>query len=223
MGKTVIAAFGSRCEKANSEIIRTAQALSRCSRQEVETVSIIRGERIEGDDVLIFPLLIQKGYEYGKLKALGKRTALPLLGSRRDAEEAAEIINSTLRKKENTIYLLVFHGSERNKIEEIDELSSLLRDDILTAKLKGDLDKLMHMGQGKHVVIIPFLFTFAHHGEYEIREKILPIFNDAELIEKGVLETFPSLFRILKRHLEELEEQDSFNHFFINSPPGTKA
>lgn len=163
-------------------------------------------------EILIMPLLIQRGSQYEKLLALNKSCALPLLGSKGNAERVAEIINENLERREGLRYLIIAHGSEEVSTSEYKVLESLLRDDISIATLKGDLSyKDAHIEE-KSVHIFPFLLTYAHHAKNEIAGDVVSHFEeqgkDVSLSECGLLSSFPSLIKIFEKNLMSLLEED---------------
>lgn len=164
-------------------------------------------------EILIIPLLLQKGSQYEKLLSLNKRCALPLLGSQSNVERVAEIVNENLERKKGLRYLIIAHGSKEAKTNEYKLLESLLRDDISIATLKGDLSYKDANIKEKSMHIIPFLLTYAHHAKNEIARDVVSFFEkqgkDVSLSECGLLSSFPSLMEIFKKNLMSLLEEDA--------------
>ena len=157
-------------------------------------------------EILIMPLLIQRGSQYEKLLSLNKRCALPLLGSKGNADPNTILFWHTFG------YLIIAHGSKEVSTSEYKVLESLLRDDISIATLKGDLSyKDAHIEE-KSVHIIPFLLTYAHHAKKEIARDVVSHFEkkgkDVSLSECGLLSSFPSLIKIFEKNLMSLLEED---------------
>ena len=139
--RIIIVSFGTKDGKAGEEIAALKKRLSSaysipisyaysshhitrhvCKRMNFDKMI----KEHEGEELLIMPLLIQKGGEYEKISSKGLRTAPPLLGSEENIRAVAAIINNGLKREDGLVHLLIAHGDEKRRTEEYDIFSSFM-------------------------------------------------------------------------------------------------
>ena len=226
--KVIIASFGTKDEKAAKDIENMEKRLSSLSpypcifaysshvmteagdKRNIEEV--IRDNA--DNEIIIMPLLIQKGREYEKILSYGLKTAAPLLGREENIRRVAGSINGKLEKLSGVKYLLIAHGEEGKKNEEFEILNSLLRSDIRLRTLKGSECYKSFEIEEEVIHVIPFLLFFGHHAKHDIKEVLVPYFKKqgkiVSMIEHGILQEFPELSEIFESNFTALlKENDS--------------
>lgn len=221
--RIIIVSFGTKDGKAGEEIAALKKRLSSaysipisyaysshhitrhvCKRMNFDKMI----KEHEDEELLIMPLLIQKGGEYEKISSKGLRTAPPLLGNKENIRAVAAIINNGLKREDGLVHLLIAHGDEKRRTEEYDILASILRDDVKIATLKGERSYRKVNIKEERIHIIPFLLSYGHHARHDIKEDVVSYFKKEGKIvsmrESGITTTFPELEEIFRKNLEDL-------------------
>ena len=139
------------------------------------------------EELLLMPLLIQKGSEYERICSYGFQTGEPLLGNEEDAA----------------------HGTEKMEIKEFGLLQRHLRRDMLLTSLKGkDNYMTASVPDTKHIIIIPFLFAAGHHVKKDMRERVVPFYERKDRIvtlrEEGLLSISDGFSELVCSHFRNL-------------------
>ena len=161
------------------------------------------------EELLLMPLLIQKGSEYERICSYGFQTGEPLLGNEEDAMAIAEIMNTSLPAAPDTSYILIAHGTEKMEIKEFGLLQRHLRRDMLLTSLKGkDNYMTASFPDTKHIIIIPFLFAAGHHVKKDMRERVVPFYERKDRIvtlrEEGLLSISDGFSELVCSHFRNL-------------------
>lgn len=155
---------------------------------------------VDISDSIILPLLVQRGDEWRRLQSYSRAVAEPLLNTS-SVKAVAKVLEEGLERREGLIHVLMAHGSGGRHIAEIDELSSILRDDIVLCTLKGQKPWRELSIQAENVRITPFLLTGGHHVRKEAAETIVPFLIDGghevTLAREGLVSSLPTLVDVL--------------------------
>lgn len=201
MDDLVFALFSSRDEDGARELDGIVTRLSRalpCPPRRIELMH--SGPLDVRPSSRVFALLIQEGESYRWLKETGCVLSRPLLGSRKDALETAECLNSALPRQDGTAYLLLAHGSHNHSVRYHDVLSEGLRDDIILTDLDSCRSSIPDC---PHPVLVPFLLSYGHHAKAAASQ--LERMNSAlTVVRQGILSTCPALEAVFRRRLQEI-------------------
>ena len=219
--RLIISGFGTSDESAMAESERLEKLIASSSPIAAECTYLgpfrMEGKERTGDairkyrddELIIFPILVQKGGLYSKLLSYGYPTGMPLLGSNEDAEDIAGILSATLERKENHRYIFISHGDENGDTDEFRALKKALREDILVTALKGnDNYTTMEIPKEKNITVLPFLLFSGHHAKKDIKEKVLPELSHGgkciSYMDKGLLSLSDGFSAIFLKHLSKL-------------------
>ena len=206
----LLTSFGTMDESSYRELTSLEDRVEeetglRCARLWLSRRCSVAMGRTHIDDVdtshsIMLPLLVQRGDEWYRLQSYSRTVAEPLLNPS-SVKTVARVLEEGLEKREGLVHVLMAHGSGGRHIAELDELSSILRDDIVLCTLKGQKPWRELSIQAENVRITPFLLTGGHHVRKEAAETIVPFLIDGghevTLVREGLVSSLPSLADIL--------------------------